>query len=70
MGFLKLVFWKMRKNVGGHSKTSKKFQKNFFNEIFEHCHSAENVKGLPLGFFSIHSVAKYRNKRVSEVRVF
>ena len=41
----------------------KKFSKNFFNEIFEQCHSAEKFKkGDPLQFFDVHCVAKYRNK--------
>ena len=32
-------------------------------EIFEQCHSAKKCKRDLLGFFHIHCVAKYRNKR-------
>ena len=49
---------------GDPSKIFKKLRENFFNESFEQCHSAEKCKrGDPLGFFDIHCVAKYRNKR-------
>ena len=42
----------------------KNFRKKFKKEIFEQCHSAEKCKrGDPLGFFDLHCVAKYRNKR-------
>ena len=42
----------------------KNSEKNFKNEIFEQCHSAEKCKKRdPLGFFYIHCAAKYRNKR-------
>ena len=42
----------------------KNFQKKIKKEIFEQCHSAEKCKrGDPLGFFDLHCVAKYRNKR-------
>ena len=41
----------------------KKFPKNFFNEIFEQCHSAEKCKrGDPLRFFDIHCFAKHQKK--------
>ena len=61
---LQLVAKNLKKIEGGtlwrHEKIS---QKNFFNEIFEQCHSAEKCKrGDPLRFFDIHCVAKYRNK--------
>ena len=60
MGFWKLQFvGKQEKKLkGDHLETSKNFQ----NEIFQQCHSAENVKRDHSGVFSIHSVAKYRNK--------
>ena len=48
---------------GGLFGDMKKFPKNFFNEIFEHCHSAEKCKrGVPLRFFDIHCVAKHIEK--------
>ena len=48
---------------GGHFGDMKKFPKNFFNEIFEQCHSAEKCKrGDPLRFFDIHCVAKHQKK--------
>ena len=38
--------------------------------IFEQCHSAEKCKrGDPLGYFDIHCVAKYRNKRRGDALV-
>ena len=46
---------------GGPFGDMKKFPKNFFNEIFEQCHSAEKCKrGDPLRFFDIHCVAKHQ----------
>ena len=48
---------------GGPFGDMKKFPKNFFNEIFEQCHSAEKCKrGDPLRFFDIHCVAKHQKK--------
>ena len=48
---------------GGPFGDMKKFPQNFFNEIFEQCHSAEKCKrGDTLRLFDIHCVAKYRNK--------
>ena len=48
---------------GGPFGDMKKFLKNFFNEIFEQCHSAEKCKrGDPLRFFDIHCVAKHQKK--------
>ena len=49
---------------GGPFGDMKKFtKKNFFNEIFEQCHSAEKCKrGDPLRFFDIHCVAKHQKK--------
>ena len=55
-GFVKLQLVakyekKLRGALWGLEKIS---QKNFENEIFEHCHSAEKCKrGGPLGFFDI-----------------
>ena len=44
---------------GDYLETSKKNHKMIFlNSVTV----PKNVKGEPLGFFSIHSVAKYRNK--------
>ena len=46
---------------GGPFGDMKKFPKNFLNEIFEQCHSAEKCKrGDPLRFFDIHCVAKHQ----------
>ena len=40
------------------------FGKNHKLRFFEQCHSAKKCKrGDPLGFFSIHSVAKYCCKK-------
>ena len=52
---------------GGPFGDMKKFPKNFFNEIFEQCHSAEKCKrGDPLRFFDIHCVAKHIEKLKGE----
>ena len=51
----------LKKLKGGPFGDMKKFPKNFFNEIFEQCHSAEKCKrGDPLRFFDIHCVAKHQ----------
>ena len=52
---------------GGPFGDMKKFPKNFFNDIFEQCHSAEKCKrGDPLRFFDIHCVAKHQKKLKGE----
>ena len=53
---------KFKKNLkGGPFGDMKKFPKNFFNEIFEQCHSAKKCKkGDTLRFFDIHCVAKHQ----------
>ena len=67
LGFVKLqLVAKYEKKLKGDSweilKNSS--EKYFSNEIFEQCHSAEKYKrDDPLGFFDIHCVEKYRNKR-------
>ena len=52
-----------KKLKGGPFGDMKKFLNNFFNEIFEQCHSAEKCKrGDPLQFFDIHCVAEHQKK--------
>ena len=65
MGFVKLqLVAKYEKKLRGTIKrylkiSEKKFEMRFSNSVTV----PKNVIGGPLGFFGIHSVAKYRNKR-------
>ena len=54
----------MKKSNGGPLGDFEKFPKKIKYEIFEQFHRAAICETEdPLGFFDIHCVAKYRNKR-------